>query len=96
LAYDVVVLNPNRNGLRVAKSIRRRMTTAAGVVGMQSARFIEPQQPSKVSEFSVDLAAKPRLKRGFDSSGKSGLLQRAGKRDIEALLRRSRLQTTAE
>jgi hypothetical protein len=62
------------------------MATATGVVRVQPSSVIKPQQPSKISEFSVDLPAHPSFQTGLDSPCKPGLVQRARKRGIKVLL----------
>ena len=43
------------------KPLDGRVTAAAGVVGMQPADLVEPQQPAEVGERGIERAAEPLL-----------------------------------
>jgi hypothetical protein len=56
---EAVVLDADRDRLRVAEPVGRRMAAAAGVVGMQGVQRIEPQQPAQIGE--LRMVGLPRL-----------------------------------
>ncbi len=48
----VVVLNPNRDGLRVAKPVRRGMATGARVVPTERMNLVEPEKPPEIGQLA--------------------------------------------
>ena len=81
--WSVPVLDPDRNRLRVAEAVGRRMTPTAGVVVMESADDVEPQQSAEIGERSVERPSKPGRQRGFDPSCEACVGKRTAQASVE-------------
>ena len=73
---DVVVLNADSQGLGIAKPIRGRVASSAGVVATERLTFIKPQQPTELDKLGVDSSTEiffdSSLKRALDVARESG------------------------
>jgi hypothetical protein len=74
-ADDPVVVDPDRDGLGVAKPPGRRVAPGAGVVIVEARYGIEPEQPPQIGALSIHGTAKPLFERGFGSASEAKLLK---------------------
>ena len=65
----------DRDRLRVAEAVRRRVAAGAGVVVVQAGDRVEPEQPADVRQPRVEWAAEPRGQRRLDPAGESEFLE---------------------
>ena len=61
-ADDVVVLDADGYRLGVAEPVGGGVAPAAGVVGVQAAGRVEPQQPAQIGQLRIDLRPSRRSK----------------------------------
>ena len=66
-----VIINTNRYRLCVTKAISRGMTTATGVVVVQSSDGVKPQQAAKVSLLTINRTGQSFSKCRFNATRKS-------------------------
>ena len=72
---DIVVLDADRDRLRVAESPARRVTPTARVVVVEAARLVEPQEPAEIGKLRVKGSPEPRQKLRLDRTGESRAAQ---------------------
>jgi hypothetical protein len=70
-ADNEVIINTNRYRLCITKAVSGRMTTATGVVIVQSSDGVEPQQAAKVSLPMINVTSQSLSKCRFDATRKS-------------------------
>src|SRR5262245_22911464 len=73
--YDVVVIDADRDRLRIAESVGGPVTAGARVVAVQTEDLVEEEQPPELDLAGIELATEPGLERGVDSAGKASLPQ---------------------
>jgi hypothetical protein len=86
-ADDIVIVDADRNRLRIAESERRGVTTGARVVVVQSEDLVEKQKAPQIGERRVDAATQASFERPFDASGEARLTQDGAEGAVEAVAR---------
>ena len=56
-ADDEIVVDADRHRLRVAEAVHRRVAPAAGIVVVQAADDVKPEQPAEVGPLAIDRTA---------------------------------------
>ena len=84
-ADDAVVVDADGHGLRVAKAVRRRVTTAAGVVVVQAANNVKPEQAAEIGPLAIDRTAQFLAKPGLDVASESLCCQDTRQLGVEPL-----------
>src|SRR5499427_5446283 len=82
---NLVVVDADRHRLRVAEAVRRRVATPTGVVVVQAADDVKPEQASKVGPLPLDRAAEFVSKPGLDLTGEPVGYQDTGQLGVESL-----------
>ena len=85
-ANEIIVLNAYRDGLRIAERTARRMTTSAGIVVVETARLVEPEQPAQIREPRIEGAPERGQELILDGAGETGTAQRRSHLTIEVLI----------
>src|SRR5205823_3137759 len=70
-ADHAIVINADGNRLSVTKSTRGRVAAGAGVVTVQAADGVEPEQPAKICPPWINAATKTAFESGFNFSRKA-------------------------
>src|SRR5215468_8168636 len=83
---DVVVIDADRDRLRIAESVCGPVTAGARVVAVQTEDLVEEEQPPELDIAGIELAAEPGLERGVDPPGKAGLPQDMLKLAVQLLI----------
>src|SRR5437773_11943138 len=73
---DIVVLDADRDRLRVAECSARRVTPTAGIVVVEAARLVEPKEPAEIGKLRVKGSPERRQKLRLDRTGESRAAQR--------------------
>jgi hypothetical protein len=74
--HKIVVLDADGYGLRVPKSVGRRMTPGARIVIMQRRELIEEQQPPEIRQLWIYRTAEPGWETRAGRAGKTCIAQR--------------------
>ena len=78
-----IVVDADRHRLRVAEAVRRRVATAAGVVVVQAADDVKPEQAAEIGPLPIDRSAQFLAKPGLDSSREAGRCEDLGQPAVE-------------
>ena len=84
-SHEEVVVDADRDRLRIAEAIRWRVAAAACVVVVQALDRIEPKLASNVGELPIDAPAEPRLECARDPTGESQARKLLAQRGIDVL-----------
>src|SRR5256885_9991779 len=84
-SHEEVVVDADRDRLRIAEAIRWRVAAAACVVVVQTLDRIEPKLASNVGELPIDAPAESRLECARDPAGESEVRELAAQPGIDVL-----------
>src|SRR6185437_7781106 len=84
---DIVVLDADRDRLRVAECPARRVAAAAGIVVVETARLVEPEEPAEIGKLRIEGSAEGRQELRLDRTGEARAAQCGSNLPIELLVR---------
>jgi hypothetical protein len=84
-ADDEIVIDANRHRLRVAEAVCGRMATATGVVVIQAADNVKPEQAAEIGPLPIDRSAQFVSKPGLDLTSEPVCCQDTGQLGVEPL-----------
>src|SRR6185436_18722189 len=73
---NIVVLDADRDRLRVAECPARRVTPTASIVIVEAAQVVEPQEPAEIGKLWVKRSPEPLQELRLDRTGESRAAQR--------------------
>src|SRR5262249_1897909 len=82
---DIVVLDADRDRLRVAECSARRVTPTACIVVVEAARLVEPKEPAEIGKLRIKGSPERRQELRLDRTSESRAAQRDSHLPVEPL-----------